>query len=245
MASRPGLRLERLRRGRERSPEAMMGENGGTQGMSATVGIDATHRPTDVGDPQPSYVYDLTPNAEVNYHASFFFNANDSASGAKPVDIFLGLDQNYEPMFGVQYQVAPGSTDDYQLRAWVMQSDQPVYTGWTEIDDSAHRVQVAWQSSNAGDFSLFVDDNLAGIVVGNTSAYQLEEVLLGPSLGLTPGTAGELYFDDFVSTRVTPCCSRSSCLCSIVSQHRIYPSSKNLLEVQASRRFLSRIFITA
>jgi len=178
--------------------QAAMGPNGGAQGMAAVVGGGAAQAPSGA-EVQPAYVYDTTPEGEVNYDASFFFNPNDTNSGDEPVDIFVGLDQNGQPIFGIQYQ---GGNDSYHVRGWVLQNEEEVYTPWFNITNGPHQLEVAWQSDTNGKFSLFVDRVLAGTVTGDSSAYLLDEVLLGPSMGLSAGTSGTMYFDEFTSSRI-------------------------------------------
>ena len=57
-------------------------------------------------------------------------------------------------------------------------------------------------NDNAG-FSLYVDDALFATLNGDTSGYQMYEVLLGPSMGLTSNSSGTMYFDEFTSSRVS------------------------------------------
>jgi FtsP/CotA-like multicopper oxidase with cupredoxin domain len=181
----------------EATPQAVEGPYGGKLGMKATIGSAQ----------EPAYVYDTSPNAEVSYDANFYFNPNMALS-SDPVDIFLGLDQNDQPTFGVQYQSVDPST--FQLRAWVMQNGIPQYTSWDVFTTEpghqpattiAHKLDVAWTSGAQASFSFYVDDNLFASLVGDTSAHQLEEVVLGPSLGLSTGASGSMYFDEFTSSR--------------------------------------------
>jgi hypothetical protein len=65
-----------------------------------------------------------------------------------------------------------------------------------------HKIDVAWKSGASVGFSLYIDDNLFATLTGDTSAYQLYEVLLGPSMGLTAGASGTLYFDEFTSSQL-------------------------------------------
>jgi hypothetical protein len=177
--------------------QAVIGPNGGVYGMEATV------------DPnQPAYVYDTSPNAEVMYAANFYFNPNKSVANS-PVDIFLGLDQNGQTIFGVQYQSVDSSS--FQLRAWVLINGVRRYTSWDVFaaqpgeDDPVvltHKIDVAWTSSVSGGFSFYIDDQLFTSLSGDTSAHQLEEVVLGPSLGLDAGASGSMYFDEFTSSRL-------------------------------------------
>jgi hypothetical protein len=179
--------------------QSVMGPHGGALGMAATIGPEQ----------QPAYVYDTSPNAETMYAANFYFNPNKTTSNS-PIDIFIGLDQNGQPIFGVQYQ--SDSLNTFQLRAWVLQNGEPVYTRWDvfttdpenedEITNSIHKIDVAWLSGSSAGFSLYIDDNLLATLIGDTSASQLDEVLLGPSLGLTTSAAGTMYFDEFTSSKL-------------------------------------------
>ena len=177
--------------------QAVIGPNGGTLGMEGTIGSPY----------QPAYVYDTSPNAEVIYDANFYFNPNKTVSD-DPLDIFLGLDQNGQPIFGIQYLSVDSSS--ILLRAWVLQNGIPQYTGWdvfaTEPGHQpagtiTHKLDVAWTASAQAGFSFYVDDNLFASLSGDTSAYRLDEVVLGPSLGLSDGASGSMYFDEFTSSR--------------------------------------------
>ena len=176
---------------------AAIGPYGGALGMAAKIGSAQ----------EPAYVYDTFPTAEVSYDANFYFNPNKTVS-IDPVDIFLGLDQIDQPIFGIQYQSIDSSS--FQLRAWVLQNGIPQYTGWdvfaTEPGHQpaatiTHKLDVAWTAGAQAGFSFYVDDILFQSMAGDTSAYQLEEVVLGPSLGLSDGASGSMYFDEFTSSR--------------------------------------------
>jgi len=64
-----------------------------------------------------------------------------------------------------------------------------------------HKLEVAWTSGAQAGLSFYVDDNLFASLGGDTNAYQLDEVVLGPSLGLSAGESGSMYFDEFTSSR--------------------------------------------
>jgi hypothetical protein len=157
---------------------------------------------------KPAYMYDLTPNGLATYDANFYFNPNNTTSGDKPVDIFLGLDQNGQPAFGVQYQSL--GTNSFQLRGWMMLNGEPVYTDWNlfktdEQEDAVnatHKVEVAYLSDAKGGLSLYIDDVHFAILKGDTSATMLNEALLGPSLGVNPTSSGTMYFDEFTSSQI-------------------------------------------
>jgi FtsP/CotA-like multicopper oxidase with cupredoxin domain len=177
--------------------EAVIGPNGGDYNLAATI---------DGGN--PAYLYDLTPNGETMYDANFYFNPNNASSGDSPVDIFLGLDQNGQPAFGVQYQSL--GVNSFQLRAWVMQNGAPVYTGWDvfttdepeDLINATHKIEVAYLSDARGGLSLYIDDAEFATLRGDTSATQMNEALLGPSLGVSATSTGTMYFDEFTSSRI-------------------------------------------
>ncbi len=177
---------------------AVLGPNGGTLGMVATIGASQ----------EPAYVYDTSPNAEMMYEGNFYFNPNTAVSDSA-VDIFLGLDQNSQPIFGVQYKFLDANS--YALRAWAMHNDGPEYTSWDVFtkepgDDDpislTHKIDVAWASGVSGGISFYIDGKLFRTLTGDTSAFKLEEVILGPSLGLSTSAHGSMYFDEFTSSRV-------------------------------------------
>jgi len=180
--------------------QAVIGPYGGALGMMAPLGS------------RPAYVYDTSPNDETMYDANFAFNARRATTGPEPVDIFIGLDQSGQPTFGVQYQSE--YTDTFKLRGWAMQNGERVFTPWDtitlppvepeedDIPNTTHKIDVAWLSGTNGVLSLYVDDVFFATLFGDTSAYKLDEVLLGPTMGLTAGASGTLYFDEFTSSRL-------------------------------------------
>ncbi len=180
---------------------AAMGANGGAQGMAAAV-APAALMPSGPSAAQPAYVYDTSPSGETNYDASFFFNPNGAVTGDDPVNIFAGLNQDGLPIFGVQVQ-NDEQPSSYQVRGWVLQNGEKVFTSWSKISNDAHRIELAWNSGGNAGFSLYVDDGLALSVMGDTSAYQLYEALLGPSMGLSANSSGTMYFDEFTSSRIS------------------------------------------
>jgi hypothetical protein len=177
---------------------AVIGPNGGKLGMVATIGSAG----------EPAYVYDLSPNAEVMYDADFYFNPNTAVTNSA-VDIFLGLDQNSQAVFGVQYKYVDANS--FELRAWALHADGPEFSAWKVFatdpgeDDPmvlTHKIDVAWASGKNAGLSFYLDDKFFSSLIGDTSAFQLEEVILGPALGLSAGDSGSMYFDEFTSSRL-------------------------------------------
>ena len=181
--------------------QAAMGGVPGT-GMAAVILPLAPLGVNAAAVPQPAYVVDNSPDRETSYNASFYFDPNDFISGSEPVEIFAGLDQDGQLTFGVQIKNHAAPSDDYDIRAWVMQNGERAYTDWVVISDARQLIEVDWQSGSAGGLGLLVDDVKVASLIGNTSAYQVDGVLLGPSTGVNASTAGTLYFDEFASNRI-------------------------------------------
>jgi len=182
-------------------PAAAMGGVGGL-GMAANVGAAPAGAGLMSGaDPAPlaAYVFDNSPDNETVYDASFYFNPNGFESGDEPVDVFVGQDQDGQTIFGVQYEKEGA---EQELRAWVLQSGDKVYTGSVKVADGEHLVELAWVSDAKAKFSLFLDEKLVGTVTGDTSGHLLNEVLMGVVTGVSKNTSGSMYFDEFTSSRV-------------------------------------------
>jgi len=65
-----------------------------------------------------------------------------------------------------------------------------------------HKINVGWVSGANAGFSFYIDDHLFTTMIGDTSAFKLEEVILGPALGLSADDSGSMYFDEFTSSRL-------------------------------------------
>jgi FtsP/CotA-like multicopper oxidase with cupredoxin domain len=173
----------------------VIGPNGGAYSLAAKI---------DGG--KLAYLYDLSPIDQISYDASFYFNPDNTNSGDSPVNIFVGLDQNGQPAFGVEYQAL--GVNSFQLRAWMMENGEEVFTNWDvfttpdaeDLINATHKIEAAYQSDAHGGFSLYIDDVLFETLNGDTSATHLSEVLLGPSLGVNETSTGTMYFDEFTSS---------------------------------------------
>ena len=164
--------------------------------MAAVLGNVA---PAQASAAQPAYVFDTSPNGVASYDASFYFSPNGSASGEDPVDIFVGLDQNGQPAFGIQYQLEDTQASTYEVRSWVVVNGDKVFSDWTPISNGAHKLEAAWRS---GSLSLYTDDNLSATLAGASGEQKLSEVFLGAVSGLSGSTSGTLYFDEFTSSQL-------------------------------------------
>jgi len=186
---------------------AAMGPAGGALGMAAPLGNVAPAQANMPAEPQPAYVYDTSPNGVAGYDASFYFSPNGSTSGDDPIDIFVGLDQSKQPIFGIQYQLE--DLNAYQVRGWALQNGVQVFTEWVTITNAAHKLELAWTAGPYGGLSMYVDDTLATTITGNSSGQTLSEVLLGAVSGLSWNSSGTLYFDEFTSSQANGVVFRS------------------------------------
>ena len=186
------------------APAAAMVPGAGQMGLIATPGTPpiAVLNLNDL-PAEAAYMIDNTPNLEAAYNSKFFFNPMGAISGEGPVEIFVGLTETDEPIFGVQY-LHEGVDYPYQLRAWILQNGEKVYTNNAAITNTWCQIDLSWRSGIEGDFSLVVDEKNIGTLYANTDAYKLDQILLGPSMGLTASTAGPMYFDEFTSTTIDP-----------------------------------------
>ena len=175
----------------------VIGPNGGDYNLAAKI---------DGG--MPAYLYDLNPSGETAYDANFYFNPNNANLSGDPVDIFLGLDQNGQPAFGAQYQSL--GLNSFQLRGWIRQNGDPVYTKWDvfatneseDLVNATHKIDLAYLSDVKGGLSLYIDNTEFATLRGETSAALMNEALLGPSLGMSGTSSGTMYFDEFTSSRI-------------------------------------------
>jgi len=151
-------------------------------------------------------VQDNTPANEASYHARFYFNPNSTSTGNGGHDVFVGRNTGGTNIFRLQYRRTGNGPYTYQVRAVVRRSNgsAEAATTWYTITNAAHAIEIAWQSSLSASFRLYIDGALKQTLINlNTNAFRLDSVRLGPSGGLTGGTAGTEYYDAFFSTRTT------------------------------------------
>jgi hypothetical protein len=168
-----------------------MGGAGSTRGLR--VALSGT---------SPSYVTDLSPAAETNYHARFYFHPNNTSTGSTQHDIFQALNATNSAVLRVQYRRASTAL---QVRAGAAVAGSTTsYTSWATITNAPHALEVGWQASKTASLTLWVDGVSVASVAGlDTSALRIDTARLGPSAGLAASTSGTEYFDGFVSNRST------------------------------------------
>jgi hypothetical protein len=84
-------------------------------------------------EPQPAYVYDLTPEGLASYVANFYFDPNDAVTGMEPVDIFMALDASGAPVFGIQFMHTADAPNEYMVRSWAAIAGDEVHSEWVSI----------------------------------------------------------------------------------------------------------------
>jgi hypothetical protein len=153
------------------------------------------------------YVTDNTPIAEPSYKARFYFHPNGALpvnnNAANGVTIFSGLDGSNAAVFQVQFRRQNSGGGTYQVRLSVQRAGGVTNTGWFNISNAWHSIEISWASGATTSASIYVDGMLRQTLTGlNTGAYKVESVRLGPSAGALGNSAsGAMYFDDFVSRR--------------------------------------------
>ncbi|MCJ7551427.1 MAG: multicopper oxidase domain-containing protein [Anaerolineae bacterium] len=173
------------------------------QGLAANMAGAAVAAQAVTLGAQPAYVYDQTPDALGFYLANFYFDPNDAVTGDNPVDIFIGLDAENEPVFGIQFMHTAAAPDTYQIRGWVeaeeLDAELEVYTDWVTIANAPQNIQLDWRSKENVDVLFYVDGSIVATLNADTSEYKLDEVRLGPSGVMDDSASGTMYFDEFVS----------------------------------------------
>jgi hypothetical protein len=101
------------------------------------------------------------------------------------------------------------SAGSYQIRAFVGNDTSGEATAWFTISDAPHSIDFDWEAATAagannGFFSLWIDGTAAASLTGlDNDTLRIEQVRLGPYVGIDGGTLGTEYFDGFVSRRLT------------------------------------------
>jgi hypothetical protein len=168
-------------------------------GQAALHGSDPYGLRVAVAGTMNHFLIDSSPVAGPSYHARFYFDPNATITGSASWTVFLARSAAGSQLFSLQLSAANSATP--RLRLSMRSNGAIVTTPWVNVTDAPHAIEIAWSSTNRA-ASLSVD----GVVVVSRSglrnaSQRIEEVRLGPTSGLVGGSAGVLYFDDFVSTR--------------------------------------------
>ena len=165
---------------------------------STTLGMQAG-----ISGNTPGFVTDNAPANEPTYRARFYFNPNSTLTGNTQQDIFAGLNTAGTRIFRVQYRRTAAAGGTYQVRLSVLRAGGTTTSTWFTIaNNTAHSIEIDWQSAASATARLYVDGVLRRTLSGlNTSAYLVDSAQLGPSLGLVGAASGTEYFDHFESRR--------------------------------------------
>ncbi len=142
-----------------------------------------------------------TPNNETRYLTRFYFNPNGALTGNNGINIFGGFNAANTNLFSVQYRHLNGG--NYQVRAIVRHAGGNTPTGWFNVSNTAHAIEIEWNSGASSAFRLYIDGTLRQTITGlNTSAYLLDSARLGVWGGQAV-SSGNIYLDAFISKRLT------------------------------------------
>jgi hypothetical protein len=155
------------------------------------------------------YVQDDSPNAELRYHARFYFDPNSlvTANGDYQY-IFQGYANSANTnVLRVEFKNILGV---YQMRARI-QNDSAAWqsTPYIPITDEPHAFEVEWAAAsvagaNDGYLTFWIDGIQQGSLVGiDNDSYRMERVRLGLVYISATGTSGTYFFDGFESRRQT------------------------------------------
>jgi len=170
--------------------------------MTGSFGLDAL-----VNDTSGLYVQDDTPADESYYRASFQFDPNgfDPGEGQNHfrTRIFIGFEDGPRRLFAVVLRRI-GGQHAIMGRARLDDNSQ-ANTGFVNITDDVHTVEVYWKRSsgpdaNDGTFDISIDGVPSSLTGLDNSISSVDFVRLG-ALSVKTGAAGNLYWDAFGSFR--------------------------------------------
>jgi hypothetical protein len=153
-------------------------------------------------------VTDESPNAESRYRARFYFDPN-SITMLDNEDFYLlhGYSGTSTVTLRIKFRQSSGA---YQIQSSLLNDSSTwILSSWITISDAPHSIELDWQASTAvgannGGLTLWVDGlqqaNLSGV---DNDTQRIDRVRLGAVTGLSSGTRGTCYFDQFESRRQT------------------------------------------
>jgi Leucine-rich repeat (LRR) protein len=160
-----------------------------------------------IDDNTPIYLTDDSPNADKHYRARFYFDPNTITMASGNSHYILAAYTGASSVtllaeFG--YQASAG----YQLRLQTRtDSGATLYTGFYNITDAAHYIELDWQAASAagmndGHLTFWIDGVQQATLTGiDNDTRQIDRVRFGAVGGLDTGTRGIYYFDAFASAR--------------------------------------------
>lgn len=163
-----------------------------------------------IDDNNAIYVTDDSPNAEKRYRARFYFDPNSLVMGSSDKHrIFVGYAGTSTMAFELNIRRSP-STGVFSVRIGTYtDAGVPVATPWTDIVDDRQSIEIDWQAAsgagaNNGSLNWWIDGapqvGSSGI---DNDTRQIDRVRLGTVTGVSSGTRGVYFFDDYISDRDT------------------------------------------
>ena len=173
-------------------------------GLAGGQGLQAV-----VDDTAGLYVQDSAPANDNRYRARFRLDPNGfdpgEASGARRTRVFILFEES--PSRRLAALVLKRQSGQFSLMGRVRRDDDTqADTGFFDITDAPHTVEVDWRRStsstaNDGRFDLWIDGVLrASLTALDNNLSQVDFVRLG-ALSVKPTAAGTLFFDGFESRR--------------------------------------------
>lgn len=158
------------------------------------------------GQGDQAYVFDLSPNRETTYRASFYLAIGDLSMLTGSEHTIFAVRDDVAPQLAATlrlrfmagaYQVAAVAARDNGTWAW---------TPWSTIDKET-LLSLEWEAGQGpgldnGELRLLVDDQLVATLGGlDNDQLRVDRALLGAIFGVDNGTTGALFFDQFESSR--------------------------------------------
>lgn len=183
---------------------SLQGTNVAIATNAAMVGTYGMRVQVDALVPRNGFVVDRSPVNEPVYRARFYFNPHNAVVAAGlNVTIFEARDANGTAVIRVRFRVNNGV---YQLWAEVQTLNLgQIRTNRFTISNAAHWIEVAFAQGAAASFSLYIDSTTPAQTLTNvnTSPYTISQARFGVVSGAATGVSGNMYFDQFMSTRGT------------------------------------------
>ena len=153
-----------------------------------------------------NYVTDATPNNEIFYKASFYFNPNRSNTKGGAQTIFEGLDSSNQSIFKIQFRKTISL--QYQIRMFILTSLGWKASNWYAVvpanGNYALPINFKWSSGTSAVMEMRAMSYYGERIFtfsADTSAYKLGSVRLGSTEG-NQLMSGTQYFDQFTSTNI-------------------------------------------
>ncbi len=163
-----------------------------------------------VDDTASVYVQDDLPDDESRYRARFYFDTNGfdpgESGGAHRTRVFLAFEEAPTRRLAAIVLKRLGSVYSIEGRAR-LDDDSQADTGFFDIADGAHFVEIDWKASsgpdaNDGTFQLSIDGVVVSTLLNlDNSRSAVDFVRLG-ALSVKPTATGTLFWDEFESRRI-------------------------------------------